>query len=170
MHASPLEECRAKKGNVTNVCAYDSVFWLWRLIIMEESSQNKNNIMWCVSQRRICICSALMRYASALLGLHWSSRREPPVRRATNHMMAVRENANLWLSDTLFSSVYGKQIQSTYYQCKNNTFNQVYQWRIHVQCIVSARRHQQNESWSHHQMSQHPRLREHLGSLSRKLI
>lgn len=139
VHGSPFEECRAKKGIVTNVCAYDSVLWLWRLIIMEESSQNKNNIMWCVSQRRICICSA-----SALLGLHWSPRREPPVRRATNHMMAVRENVHLWLSDSLFSSVYGKQIQSTYYRCKNNTFNQIYQWRIHMQCIVSASCHQQN--------------------------
>lgn len=58
------------------ICALMTVLSrLWGLIIMEESGQNKNNIMWCVSQRRICICSALMLYASALLGLHWSSRR-----------------------------------------------------------------------------------------------
>lgn len=34
--------------------------------------------MWCVSQR-ICICSALILYASALLGLRWSLRRVPLV-------------------------------------------------------------------------------------------
>lgn len=48
------------------------------LIITEKSSQSKNNIMWCVTQRRICICSALILYASPLLGL-CSSRPAPPV-------------------------------------------------------------------------------------------
>lgn len=47
------------------------------LIAMEDRISSKNNIMWCVSQRGTFICSALILYALALLGLHHSSRQTP---------------------------------------------------------------------------------------------
>lgn len=64
-----------RKSNVASASAYDSVF-----LDCEESGLNKNNIMWRVSQRRICICSALIVCAPSL--------------RATNHMMPARRHAS----------------------------------------------------------------------------